>query len=286
MTQLTHELTLEGRLEAFGDPRETWRWREGDPDYVEALGISAADAPRLLAVAREWVEREDWPDDPNDMTVYAPVHAWRAAAQLGAVEAIDVLLDMLGPMDEQDDDWHLEEFPWAFAWIGPASIAPLRTYLADQREAAMARVCVGHALKEVARRHAGSRAEVVHILSTQLEHFPRQPEELNGFLISFLLGLKATESADVIERAFAADRVDLTILGNWNEVRKELGVEGRGLVPESLASEHRPIFPEVRTMSPTLDLFRSYAASDQERRRRRARNKRERRNRKRRGRRR
>jgi len=56
------------------------------------------------------------------------------------------------------------------------------------------------------------------------------------------LDLRAVESAEVIERAFAADRVDIMIGGNWNDIRSELGVEGLGLVPEELTSQRQNLF--------------------------------------------
>ena len=44
--------------------------------------------------------------------------------------------------------------------------------------------------------------------------------------------LRAVESAEVIEQAYVAGVVDEGIVGDWADVRKELGVEGLGLVPE------------------------------------------------------
>ena len=45
-----------------------------------------------------------------------------------------------------------------------------------------------------------------------------------------------------MERAFAADCVDIMIGGDWNDIRLELGVEGLGLVPEELASQRKNLF--------------------------------------------
>jgi len=62
------------------------------------------------------------------------------------------------------------------------------------------------------------RDEIVAILTRQLDLFERADEELNAFVISALLDLKAVESAPVMERAFAADRVDLSVCGDWSNV--------------------------------------------------------------------
>ena len=52
-------------------------------------------------------------------------------AQLGAEAAIGPLIEMLPVLDDLQDDWFLEEFPQAFALIGPASLAPLAATLVD-----------------------------------------------------------------------------------------------------------------------------------------------------------
>jgi hypothetical protein len=193
--------------------------------------------PDLLAIARQWAEPFDWPEDENDVSGYAPVHAWRALAQLGATEAVGLLLEMMDPLDAAGDDWYLEEFPHAFAWIGPASMAPLCDYLADERHGVYPRVCAAGGLRELAKRHGQFRADVVKALCDALSRFEQADETFNALIISDLLDLKATGAAELIERAHAADRVDIMVRGNWETVRKALGVEGRGLVPEHLATK-------------------------------------------------
>ncbi len=51
-------------------------------------------------------------------------------------------------------------------------------------------------------------------------------------MIGYLADLKAIESAEVIERAFAAGLVDESVCGDWTTIREELGVAGLGLVPD------------------------------------------------------
>ena len=227
---------LRGRLERFGDPYGMWQWRTGEVDYVAALALTAADVPELLAIAQQWAEPFDWPEDENDVSGYAPIHAWRGLAQLRATEAICPLLEMMGPMDELNDDWYLDEFPHVFALIGLASTAPLRDYLLDERHGVSPRIAAAGGLKELARRHAQVRDDVVKMLCEALSKFEQSDEMFNGLLVADLLDLKAVEAAELIERAHAADRVDIMVCGCWDTVRKELGVEGLGLVPKELAT--------------------------------------------------
>ena len=53
---------------------------------------------------------------------------------------------------------------------------------------------------------------------------PRQHPGLNGFLINSLIDLRAVEAASLMERAFAADSVDISIMGDWEDVQIELGL--------------------------------------------------------------
>jgi hypothetical protein len=257
MTDETTKRPLLERLEKFGDAHDTDDWTAGEVDYVAKLGLTAADVPELLAIARKWAEPMDWPDDKNYIAGYAPVHAWRCLAQLGAAEAIPVLLDMMEPLDKNGDDWYLNEFQVAFAMIGPASFGPLRAYLVDTAHALYPRATAADGLKELAERHPQTRDEVVKALCDALSPFQETDTSLNAFVICDLLDLKATDAAELIERVFAADRVDITISGNWNDLREELGVEGLGLVPKHLASQRRSLFPRgleegIRDMEESL----------------------------------
>jgi SEC-C motif len=246
MNDATEAIPLRNRLERLGDARETWKWRSGEIDYVARLGLTAEDVPELTAIAREWLNPVEPPaeGEEDDLSVFAPIHAWRGLAQLRVPETIDVLLGMMAPLDAVDDDWYLEEFPDALAWIGPASLAPVLNYLADDEKPVYPRIAAAHALCELSRRHPEMRDDAVRAIcevlgkfqDDEVRHYPDgEDDTLNAHLIAYLLDLKATEAAELIERAYAADRVDLMVCGNWDAVRRELGVEGLGLVPKHQA---------------------------------------------------
>jgi len=93
--------SLEGLLH-LGDARKTSHWPEGNPDYVEKLGLTEEHVPALIRAALLWADVDARPEGD---AVYAPIHAWRALAQLGAVEAVEPLLGMLNTLNEQMDDW-------------------------------------------------------------------------------------------------------------------------------------------------------------------------------------
>jgi hypothetical protein len=76
------------------------------------------------------------------------------------------------------------------------------------------------------------RDHVVGVLADQLAKHEPSVYSFNAFLIGYLADLKSSESAEVIERAFAAGLVDESVCGDWTTIRQELGVAGLGLVPD------------------------------------------------------
>ncbi len=232
---------LRSRLEQFGDPRKTWRWETGEVDYLAQLAVTAEDTPELVTIALEWAEPIDWPDDKNFVAGYAPIHAWRCLGQLRSEQAIRPLLNLMDPLAKGGDDWFLSEFPHICSRIGPATLKPLSEYLSNDEHEVFARVAAAHALQELATCHPEMRDDILAGMCDTLSRFQDTDETVNAFIISYLLDMQAVEAAELIERAHAANRVDLTVNGCWNTVRQELGVEGLGLVPEELAS--RSAFP-------------------------------------------
>ena len=223
-------LIVENSLEALrklGDVRRNTRWADGDPDYVAEYHLTPEHIPALIALATTWVD-----GSPEDTSVYAQVHAWRALGQLRAVEAVQPLLDVQDELDRLGDDWYLEEFHHVFGLIGPPAIPRLAAYLADRSHGQFPRGKAAAGLREIARRYPETREEIVDLLACELARHQKDAPDLNGSLVHELLELHATIAAGVIERAFAANVVDPTVAGDWGDVRQELGVVGLGLAPD------------------------------------------------------
>lgn len=229
-------------LEDFGDPRKLARWPKGNPDYPSELDLGPQHIPELIDLARFWVERDEWPPDDSDITVWAPIHAWRALGQLRATEAVEPLLAMMNVMDETSDDWYLEEFPDVLALIGPPAFACAADYLDDPENLLFPRICAAHILSKIADRHPEQRDDAVSRFEVLLKDCQQNDSTLNAFLVSYLMNLKAVESAEVIERAFAGRCVDELTVGGWGKVRAKLGVAGMGLAP-SRSPPRLAVFP-------------------------------------------
>lgn len=216
------------RLLTYGDARNYRDW----PNYLE-LGIGPQHIPDLIRMATDEALNQG---DPESLDVWAPIHAWRALAQLRAEESAEPLLGLLHRIDDDLDDWIGEDLPEALGMIGPAAIPALADYLSDDDYGLYARVAAARALEEIAKQHPESRDAVVAALSRQLERFEAEDPTLNAFLIGYLVDLRATECASLMERAFASESVDEIVMGDWEDVQVKLGLKG--------AREHprRPLF--------------------------------------------
>lgn len=193
-------------------------------NYTAEFGIGAEHVPELIELGLEWADDDrEW---SNDGEAYAPLHAWRALGQLRAEAAVAPLLSMFNHLDEAGDDWWLEEFPRVFGAIGAPA---LREYLFDTANRESARVGASHGLREIARDVPETRSEVVQTLTKLLDRREANLYYLNAACISDLIDLGAVESAETIERAFSAGVVDVGYAGDWENVRKILGVAGLGL---------------------------------------------------------
>lgn len=223
-------------LLAYGDCLNQSEW----PNYLE-LGFGPQHIPDLIRMATDKELR--WKDSES-AEVWAPVHAWRTLGQLRAEAAIEPLLQLFRQVDE-DDDWVSDEMPKVFGMIGPAATPALAAYLSDESHGLWARLKAASCLQQIVENHPDARDECVAILARQLEHFEQQDVTFNGTLISELEDLKAVEAAPVIERAFAAGRVDESIMGDWEDVQVELGLKE----PDEEYRKRNPFFDLVPSLS-------------------------------------
>jgi hypothetical protein len=205
------------RLLTYGSCQDLPDW----PNYL-ALGLSAEHVPELIRMA---LDSELDALDENNPAMWAPVHAWRALGQLRAAAAAEPLTALFRRVDELGDDWVGEQLPVAYGMIGAAAIPALSAYLAGSAHGLWARTAAAQSLVEIAQQHPESRDACVAALSGQLERFVENNTSLNGSLVANLVDLKAVESAQVIEQAFAFDRVDTMVMGDWEDVQVKLGLK-------------------------------------------------------------
>ena len=86
----------------------------------------------------------------------------------------------------------------------------------------------------VAHYHADTRDRVIAGLTEMMANVVHDDLDFNTTLLVELVNLHAAQAAEPIERAFARNLLDVGMMGNWEDVRRQLGVEGLGLaMPET-----------------------------------------------------
>jgi hypothetical protein len=189
-------------------------WR----DYRQ-MGLGPEHVPDLIRMASDPELNYADQDDPR---VYAPLHAWRALGQLAAPEAAGPLAQLLVQLP--DDDGANEELPQVLGMVGAAAVDPAVGVLANPVLEEGTRISAGTALEEIGKRHPDLRGRCVAMLMRQLELYAKQPEGLNGFLIHDLVELGAVEAAPLMQAVFEAERADIMIRGDWEDVQVDLGL--------------------------------------------------------------
>lgn len=202
-------------LLTLGQPKDT-----PDPAWLDyrSLGIDAQHTPDLIRIAVD-------PNllnitDEDDPQAWAPVHAWRALAQLKSCEAIAPLIRLFHEI--QDNDWVIEEMPDVFALIGPAAFDDLALYLRTQSYPAYARMVAATSLMQMALAHPHLREQSIEALAEQLTAFRTNTPGMNGVLIANLVELDAVEKTELIHQTFVESKVDRFISGDWRDIKKRL----------------------------------------------------------------
>lgn len=232
---------LESLLERLVEgecPTEIRNWVDRDDYYISACRLSHEDIPGLIDIVSHWGD-PDW-EDEQDFAVddycqggLISVTAWRALAELKAADAVPALIEMLRDLGDDFDDWVSEELPHVFGRIGESAVDPLMQLMSDAKSAEWARGCAASGLRRIVQRQPETRDVIVAFLTEAISRATENDVHFNSTLMHELVELHAVEAAEPIERAFAANCIDVGMLGDWQYVRRKLGVQGLGLeMPE------------------------------------------------------
>ncbi|MFO7907629.1 MAG: DUF1186 domain-containing protein [Pirellulaceae bacterium] len=219
-------------------PHRLRDWEKKDDYYVETCRVSREDASPLIYIASKWLDT-DWEmnnsarcEGRHDV-YWLPVTAWRTLAELRASECVEPLLDMVCHLDVEYDDCCSLELPHVFGKIGKPAIGALVHVARDVNQRDFVRSIATDGLWRVAEYHPETRDDVVPVLTELMTNAADNSVEFNSTLLVSLVELVAVEAAEAIERAFANNLIDVGMMGDWEKVRRRLGVEGLKLeMPE------------------------------------------------------
>jgi hypothetical protein len=207
------------RLGAEPARRRTW------PDY-RTLGLEDRHVPSLIRMATDPALHAAEERDPAG---WAPIHAWRALGQMEAQQAAGPLILLL--QGEMESEWVLAEVPVVLGMIGPAVFPGATLHLFDEAADEAVRIAMARAITGVGLEYPDRRDEAAALLKTQLEDWQGQSRLLNAILISGLVDLQETDSAPLMEAAFAGNGVDLDVNGDWEDVQIDLGLLTERITP-------------------------------------------------------
>jgi hypothetical protein len=225
---------------SFGNPA-AWHDYRADP------GIGHEHVRALIALACDMALHQA---DSSASSVWAPLHAWRALAQLRAEAAVAPLLALL-ELIEGDDAADLE-LPLVFGMIGQAALPHMAAFMADPESPKWSVATAISGLKEIGARHPGCRGECIDILARTLKPHADTDPITNGFAVSALLDLRGVEAIDTIRAAFHRDAVDISIPGDIEDVEIALGLRDHRATPAPRYQFLAPDWPPFARVDPSL----------------------------------
>ena len=212
------------------------------PGYL-TIGLAHEHIPELIRMVTD--PKLLWADQ-NSLEVWAPVHAWRALAQLRAEEAIMPIIGLFNELS--DDEWASDELPKAVSMFGEKAIMPLREFLFDSSNKELARATAANCLEKIGNENSLLKNDCISILAAYLEQSTIDVPTLNGLVIAYLMELEAVDSIDVIRKAFNNGNVDITVAGDLEDVEIHLGLRTKRETPQP-----NYIDPEYEDLASIID---------------------------------
>jgi hypothetical protein len=211
------------KLLSYTSPLDLNEW----PNYLE-LGFTENHIDDLIEMALDNDLHESLTGGEE---MWAPVHAWRTLGQLKALSAAQPLLELLSRLDDDFDDWIAEEIPMVMEMLGPESLATIQEYTLTNDDGIYANISALDSIVTIAKKYPEVKSECIDFLVNQLKDHAEQDNSYNGFLILYLTELKAIDSIDIIAEAFHIDTVDLTVMGDFEDVEIALELKTERTTP-------------------------------------------------------
>jgi hypothetical protein len=208
---------------------------ESDPYEVDAhnllsLGITIEMIPDLI----DTILDEKYYVDDDSIEGYPHLFAYIALAQLKTPAAIDGLITGVKKWADSDwFEWFCDAMSDLFGSIGSVAIPALIPLLEDKTLTFDARTSAVNYLYTISVSHPEERDHCIAIITKELANFEENDLALNGYIVMFLVAdFKAVEVASTIEAAYAANRVDIKFVGDWEDSQVYLGLIPQRTTPK------------------------------------------------------
>ncbi len=206
------------KLLSYGDSDMFQNW----DDYLK-LGFTEDHIPDLIHMA---TDQDLYALD--SLEGWAPIHAWRTLGQLKAQDAIEPLMSMF----EDDSEWANHELPKVYEMIGPTAINALSNHLNKESCDLFSYNIAAQSLARIGNKFPETKNKCIKVITDKLNRFVKNDPLLNGFLIGYLIDLKALDSFQVIKKAFNTNCVDIVAVGDLEDVEIRLGIREQRSTPK------------------------------------------------------
>lgn len=195
------------------------------PDYT-ALGFGDEDVEGLLDIAADFYLSFEQSEEESA----ASIHAWRSLALRGDLALLPEFISLLIETDDIGDEWFAEDFPRLVASIGMPALPDLLQALDQYPEYECIAIAVMDALHQLSKDPA--EVEIIKGTLTRLLSDDDLSREGKGYAVASLIRLHGRDRIAEIKEAFERNRVDLTVLGDLEEVEIELGLRTKRSSPQ------------------------------------------------------
>lgn len=213
------------QLTALGRPSNK------DIDYVVSLGLTQQHWAVLKQIAID--DKELYQADDDDNKFYATIHAGCALFQLDALAATPILITQFYKSDVYDDEW-IDVYMTLIASVGaealPLIYPAITPYLEQGHEFAASRLV--EVVGDIAKRDSQTHDEITPVATSLLANYQQQPEFFNTMAMALLVTCQSVDAIELIRHAFAANKVDLSYMGDVEDVEIELGLRTKRDTPK------------------------------------------------------
>ena len=201
-----------------------------------ASELNAADVAALEEMIKAVRARDDLSDNDYERifgdhdAVDRGIDAAELLAHKNSIAGVPTILGFYCWLEhEGEGDLLASHGPQILANFGPEAAQPIVRWVVESRGNAPAKCTILEGMKELGDKHPTVQGEMGPFVVRGLEDPQRLAPKVNTWLMMLAIEWQLADAAEVIERAFSANRIDCGMAGDWEDVRKQLHVEGLGL---------------------------------------------------------
>ncbi|MDC0864791.1 SEC-C metal-binding domain-containing protein [Rickettsiaceae bacterium] len=221
---------LYNKLSILLMPDDLRMWRPESPMYNN-FAVNKEEIDELIDLACDMnlyyseLEEEYW----------ISIHAWRILCELDASEAVEPLIYTFNKYPEDDYSDYLDiELPEVVARLSKGKhLKILSNLLHDKSKSINSRTLSLRVIELTGEYFEPCTSECLDILTHCLDESDAEQRDFNGYIIAAMLDLDRQGSKiDSIRKAFNADIVDLTMVGDLEDVEIKLGLRDKRETPK------------------------------------------------------